>query len=175
MKLIVGLGNPGEKYSHTRHNIGFRVLDSIVNELSGNWTLMTKCSALIHKVGDSIYAKPQTFMNLSGSSVAALLHYYKIDFTDCVIVYDDKDMKFGTMRERATGSSGGHNGMNSIIGVLGTKDIARLKIGVAPADDDVEMYDTADYVLGKFTKEEEKALPEIIAEAVKKLQQNKNA
>lgn len=162
MRLVVGLGNPGKKYMHTRHNVGFRVLDNLATD----WQLMAKYSALIHKSGDTIYAKPQTFMNLSGAAVQALMTYYKIPIEDLIVVYDDKDLPLGTVRERDTGSSAGHNGMNSIIGVLGTQDIARIKIGVAPTDPETIIHDTADYVLSNFTADEEQALPEIIEQAV---------
>lgn len=164
MKLIVGLGNPGPQYTHTRHNIGFRVLDSMCSE----WQLMTKTSALTCKVGDVMYAKPQTFMNLSGASVLALVQYYKIDLHNILVIYDDKDLPFGTLRFRTSGSSGGHNGMNSIIPSLGTQEFSRLRIGVA--NEEMEKYDTADFVLAKFTKEEEKGLPDIIKQAVEEVE-----
>lgn len=163
MKLIVGLGNPGNQYIYTRHNIGFRILDSICSD----WQLMPKASASICKQGDVIYAKPQTFMNLSGASVLALMQYYKIDPLNMVVIYDDKDIPFGTLRFRSAGSSGGHNGMNSIIGSLGAQDFPRLRIGVAA--EAMEKYDTADFVLAKFTKEEEKQLPEIMKQAVEEI------
>lgn len=166
MKLVVGLGNPGKQYTYTRHNIGFRILDSIVSD----WQLMPKASALICKQDDVLYAKPQTFMNLSGASVLALIQYYKIDLTDMVVIYDDKDISFGTLRFRSAGSSGGHNGMNSIIGSLGVQDFPRLRIGVAT--EAMEKYDTADFVLAKFTKEEEKQLPEIIKQAVEEIKKH---
>ncbi len=164
MKLVVGLGNPGKQYTHTRHNIGFRILDNMCSD----WQLMAKASALICKQGDVIYAKPQTFMNLSGASVLALIQYYKIELPDMVVIYDDKDIPFETLRFRAMGSSGGHNGMNSIIASLGTKDFPRLRVGVAT--EEMEKYDTADFVLAKFTKEEEQALPDIIKQAVEEIE-----
>lgn len=161
MKLIVGLGNPGKEYECTRHNVGFRVLDSMCSE----WSAMTKCSALVGKSGKTLYAKPQTFMNLSGQAMQALLHYYKIDLADLLVVYDDKDLPFGTLRLRDAGSSAGHNGMNSIIETLGTEQFSRLRIGIAPTDDRAVIHDTADFVLTNFTTEEEKKLPDIIDQA----------
>ncbi|MDP3970159.1 MAG: aminoacyl-tRNA hydrolase [bacterium] len=161
MKLIIGLGNPGEKHAKTRHNIGFRVLDSICDDYS----LMAKCSALICKQEDVLYAKPQTFMNLSGVAVIALIQYYKIDLADILVVYDDKDIKFGDVRFREQGSSAGHNGMNSIIGVLGTNEFSRVRIGVAPTDEEAVIHNTADYVLSNFSKDEEAVLSDIIIEA----------
>lgn len=162
MKLIIGLGNPGPQYDNTRHNIGFRVL----NEMCDNWTLMPKTSALICKQGDVIYAKPQTFMNLSGAAVTALVHYYKLELQAILVVYDCKDISFGKVKLKPTGSSAGHNGMNSIIGTLGTDEFPRLRIGIAPINETVEKYETADYVLGKFSEDEEKHLPEIIKNAI---------
>ncbi|MFA5994909.1 MAG: aminoacyl-tRNA hydrolase [Patescibacteria group bacterium] len=158
MKLIVGLGNPGKQYEKTRHNIGFRVLD----EICDNWTLQKSCQALICKNDTIIYAKPQTFMNLSGLAVKKLWQFYKIEIKDILVVYDDKDLPFGKLRFRTKGSSGGHNGMNSIIAELGTSEFPRLRIGIAPTDSQTIIHDTADYVLAKFSKEEEKLLPEII-------------
>lgn len=162
MNLIIGLGNPGKHYETTRHNIGFRVLDSICSD----WTLNKRCQALVCKKNDVVYAKPQTFMNVSGVSVKKLCQFFKIELKDIIVVYDDKDLPFGTLRFRTTGSSGGHNGMKSIIAELGTQDIPRLRIGIAG---EATIHDTADFVLAKFTKVEEKSLPEIIEQAQHRL------
>lgn len=166
MKLVVGLGNPGKEYDHTRHNVGFRILDALCSD----WVTMPKCSSLICKTEDIIYAKPQTFMNLSGKAVQELIQFYKIEMADMLVVYDDKDLPFGKLRLRTEGSSAGHNGMNSIIGMLGTQEFSRLRIGVAPADPEVSMHDTADYVLANFTAEEETNVQPIIDEARKTIE-----
>ncbi len=167
MKLIVGLGNPGKQYITTRHNIGFRVLDS----LTSDWILHKRCNALIHKTDSIIYAKPQTFMNLSGQSVKNLCRFYKVSPPDIIMVYDDKDLLFGKLRWRESGSSGGHNGIKSIITELGTEAIARLKIGIAQAN---MQSDTANFVLAKFTSEEEQSLPNIIEQAKTRLNETIN-
>ncbi|MBI2415064.1 MAG: aminoacyl-tRNA hydrolase [Candidatus Kerfeldbacteria bacterium] len=166
MKLVVGLGNPGKQYARTRHNVGWRVLDAMV---TADWKTVKNCQALIVKQADVLYAKPVTFMNESGIAVAALLHYYHLTTADLCIVYDDKDLPFGTIRFRNKGSAGGHNGMKSIIQHIGTENFARLRIGIAPDQSGMIIHDTADYVLSKFTTQEEQALPKIIEQACKKI------
>ena len=167
MKLVVGLGNPGKKYDGTRHNVGFAVLDSIVSSGtdSNDWKLMTKASALVYKSGTTLYAKPQTFMNLSGAAVLALMNFYKLNVEDILVVYDDKDLPMGTVRFKEKGSSGGQNGIGNIINVLGTQDIARVKVGIAPLDPDQPISDTARYVLNPFSADQKELLPESITKA----------
>lgn len=136
MKLIAGLGNIGQKYTFTRHNVGFMLVDSIV--INSNLTLkensrlkcfMTKFS---NNNDDYIIIKPTTFMNLSGEAVRAVMDYYKIDVKDILIVYDDISLELGKIRFRANGSDGGHNGIKSVIQHVGTNNVARLKIGIGP-------------------------------------------
>jgi len=158
MRLVVGLGNPGARYAKTRHNVGFMVL----NALCPRFELKPALGASVCKLADVLYVKPQTFMNLSGTAVQAVAHYYKIPTADILVIYDDKDIAFGKVRFRQDGSSGGHNGMKSIIAQLGTEQIARIKVGVAPTEPTTAIFDTADYVLSKFTAAELTALPEII-------------
>lgn len=165
MKLVVGLGNPGTEYSHTRHNVGFMVLDQLVQE----WKEVSKLKSAISKHGDVLYLKPLTFMNNSGEAVRAVLDYYHIAFEDLLVVFDDKDLPLGTVRFRSKGSSGGHNGIKSIIQHLGSEEFARLKVGIAPTDPDRAMGDTAEYVLGTFSKAEQKVLPEIIDHVILKV------
>lgn len=153
MKLVVGLGNPGKQYERTRHNVGFRVIDAM------------------SKPVDVIYLKPPTFMNNSGAAVQAALRYYKIGLPDVLVVFDDKDLPLGTIRFRTKGSSGGHNGVQSIIDHLGSNQFARLKVGIAPTDPAGVISDTTDYVLAKFSKAEEKQLPEIIERVVEKVKE----
>lgn len=136
MKLIVGLGNIGDKYCFTRHNAGFMVVDrlAIVNNLSFKEERKLKCYLAKFKIGfeDIILIKPTTFMNLSGEAVSAVMNYYKIESDDVLIVYDDLALELGKIRFRANGSDGGHNGIKSVIQHLGTRNIARLKIGIGP-------------------------------------------
>ena len=154
MKLIVGLGNPGEEYENTRHNVGFMVL----NYFPGNNLWQEKFNALYcEEVIDGekvLFIKPLTYMNLSGNAVRKYMDYYKIDSDDILIVQDDLDLPVGTSRVKYNSSSGGHNGIRSIIEHLGTTKIPRLKIGIA----NDKTRDTKDYVLSKFNKQELKVL-----------------
>lgn len=158
MKLVVGLGNPGAEYERTRHNIGWRVLETF----NVDFSLEKKFKAVVAKEGDLIYCLPQTFMNNSGQAVRAVVDYYEIDLADIVVIYDDKDLPFGTIRLRSTGSSAGHNGVQSIIDHLGTTDFTRVRIGIAAH---YPIKDTSDFVLRKFSSAEEEQMPELLAAA----------
>lgn len=154
MYLIVGLGNPGSKYAHTRHNVGFDVLEKLARKLNVSIT-REKDEALIGEcfVGGkkAILALPQTYMNLSGEAVMRLVNYYKIDPEDLLVVYDDIDLAPGFIRIRKNGSAGTHNGMRSIIGLLGFENFPRLRVGVGQKR---EGYELADWVLGHYIGEE---------------------
>ena len=154
MKLVVGLGNPGKEYENTRHNVGFMVLDYF----PGNNSWQEKFNALyLEDVIDGekvIFLKPLTYMNLSGIAVRKYMDYYKIDSDDILIVQDDLDLPVAKYIIKYNSSSGGHNGIRSIIEYLGTTKIPRLKIGIA----NDKNKDTKDYVLGRFNKEELKLL-----------------
>lgn len=155
MKLIVGLGNPGQEYDKTRHNAGFLTIDRICSKL--NFQLdKKKCKSIYgiykHKDEKIIIAKPQTFMNSSGEAVVALMKFYDIDINDVIIIHDDLDLPLGKIRIRYQGSCGGQNGMRNIIDLTGTSNINRIRIGISK-DSNI---DTIDYVLGKFSKEEYK-------------------
>lgn len=136
MKLIIGLGNVGDKYVFTRHNVGFMAVDklSLTENLSFKEDKKLKCFLTKYKFNgeDLILMKPTTFMNLSGEALSAVMGYYKIDVKDILVIYDDIALELGRMRFRKTGSDGGHNGIKSIIKHLGTKDFDRLKIGIGP-------------------------------------------
>ncbi len=152
IRLIVGLGNPGSEYEGTRHNVGFEVLDLLAAALNLNWERDRKSKALIARRGtEIILAKPQTYMNLSGQSVAYLAGFYKVPKDGMVIVYDDVDTVLGKIKFKAKGSSGGHNGIKSIIACLGTDEFPRLKIGIGATGGRCEM---VGHVLGKFSEEE---------------------
>ena len=150
MYLIVGLGNPGEKYAHTRHNVGFDVLEKLSRRLdvsisrSKAQALVGECFAGGKKV---ILALPQTYMNLSGEAVRELVNWYKIQPEDLMIVYDDVDLAQGFLRIRKSGSAGTHNGMRSVIGCLGYENFPRLRVGVGQKR---EGYELADWVLGHY-------------------------
>lgn len=151
MKLIVGLGNPGRAYAHTRHNVGFDVVDMLARRRKTK-VLGRQCRALVGSFdagGERVLlAKPQTFMNESGSAVSALVDRYGIRPEDLIVVYDDMDLPPGRIRIRKKGSSGGHRGMNSIIRSLGTTDFPRLRIGIGHGDEAVE------HVLSRFSRKE---------------------
>ena len=165
MKLIVGLGNIGTKYTFTRHNVGFMLADSI--DLNNNITFREnsrlKCfmTNLRNGIDDYLIIKPTTFMNLSGESVRAVVDYYKIPIEDVLIVYDDLTLELGKLRFRANGSDGGHNGIKSVIQHLGSKDIARLKIGIGPQPS----VPSEVFVLQNFTKDELEILKPTLSKA----------
>lgn len=156
MKLVVGLGNPGRKYSRTRHNVGWRVVEALTASMNGSFSYVKACENDLAKIGDVVVIKPQTFMNESGRAVRAAMDYYKIASADVLVVHDDKDLPFGTIRLRFGGSSAGHNGVQSVIEHLG-EGFSRVRIGVANAEI-AKFADAADFVLARFTKEEEQRL-----------------
>jgi len=166
VKLIVGLGNPGDEYKKTRHNIGFMVLDS----LTDCWRIdkeKKQCKSLLGQgniEGQKIMiAKPQTYMNNSGEAVLEILNYYKNAFDDFIIIHDDLDMDCGRIRFKRGGGSGGHNGLKSITKMLNSDDYSRLKIGIGRPPKPMK---TEDYVLGNFSKEEREYIPDIVNAAL---------
>ena len=158
MKLIVGLGNPGEEYTNTRHNIGYMIVDSYLGKVK--WR--TKNNAFFYETEIDnekvIFIKPLTFMNLSGEAVYKYKEYYNIDIKDILIIHDDLDLPVGTIRLKENSSDGGHNGIKSIIQCLKSNEFKRLKIGIS----NNKMIDTKDYVLGKFSKSEISELNKIL-------------
>lgn len=155
MYIIVGLGNPGKQYEHTRHNVGFDTIDVLAERYRISVDAK-KYKALYGKgmiEGNKvILAKPQTYMNLSGESVRELIDFYKIDEAEeLIVIYDDISLEPGQLRLRAKGSAGGHNGIKNIIAHLGGQEFKRIKVGVGEKP---KGYDLADYVLSRFSKEE---------------------
>lgn len=165
MKLIVGLGNVGEKYTFTRHNVGFMLVDSIAvnNNLTFRENTRLKCfmTNLRNGVDDYLIIKPTTFMNLSGEAVRAVMDYYKIPVEDILIVYDDLSLELGKIRFRPSGSDGGHNGIKSIIKHLGTQNVVRLKIGIGPQPN----LPSEVFVLQNFSKDELENLKPVLSKA----------
>ena len=163
MKLIAGLGNIGPKYTFTRHNAGFMLVDSIaVNaglELKENSRLKCFIAKFNSNGEDFLLMKPTTFMNLSGEAVRAVADYYKIEVNDILVVFDDLSLELGKIRFRPNGSDGGHNGIKSVIQHMGTKDIARLKIGIGPQPS----IPSEVFVLQNFSKEELEKLKETLS------------
>lgn len=165
MYIIVGLGNPGDKYAATRHNIGFDAITRISDDY--NIPLDFKkhkalCGKGYIEGKKVILAQPQTYMNLSGESVRELSDYYKAASDELVIIYDDISLDIGQLRIRGRGSAGGHNGIKSIIQHIGTQEFPRIKIGVG---DKPKGWDLADYVLGRFPNGEEERVREALKEA----------
>jgi len=158
VKLIAGLGNPGTKYRDTRHNVGFEVVDVLARrhgtafESAPGEALMAR----VRSVGDGLLIlKPLTFMNLSGHAVAELIRYYRIALSDVLVVVDDVNLPLGRLRIRARGSHGGHNGLRSVAGQLGTDEYARLRLGVGRGDG---RRDLADHVLARFEADERETI-----------------
>ena len=160
--LIVGLGNPGDKYSATRHNVGFVAVDFLAGE---NVTWKKEKDALTTSVDVNgrkvIFAKPQTFMNNSGVPVQSLMQFYKIPIENLVVIHDDMDLPVGSIREKTGGGSAGHNGIKSIDKFVGN-EYHRIRIGIGhPRDVELQM-DPADWVLGKFASSEMKEINKVI-------------
>jgi PTH1 family peptidyl-tRNA hydrolase len=170
VKLIVGLGNPGIEYQFTPHNLGYLAIDRIANNL-GAEVRNRQCRALTARAVIAgqpvILAKPETFMNLSGLSVRELVAEYQADVkSDLTVIYDELDLPMGTIRIRQRGSSAGHNGMESVLGALGTDEILRIRLGIAP---DRKVTDGVKFVLTPFRKAQLKVVDEVLdmaAEAV---------
>ncbi|MBI5654450.1 aminoacyl-tRNA hydrolase [Candidatus Uhrbacteria bacterium] len=162
MKLIIGLGNPGKQYARTRHNAGWMALDLLAEKLGAFFASEQEFKAQIakHFVADErvILAKPQTFMNLSGQAVSALMNFYKADINDLLVVHDDLDYAPGQMAFMPQGGAAGHNGISSIFELLGRQDFARLRIGIGrPENKEIK---TEDWVLGGLNQETEKRILE---------------
>jgi len=170
VKLIVGLGNPGIEYQFTPHNLGFLAIDRIANNL-GVEIRNRQCRALTARTviagQPMILAKPETFMNLSGLSVRELVAEYQVDVkSDLIVIYDELDLPLGAIRIRTRGSSAGHNGMESILGALGTDEFLRVRLGIAP---DRKVTDGVKFVLTPFRKAQLRVVDEVLdiaAEAV---------
>lgn len=169
--LIAGLGNPGAEYERTRHNIGFRVLDLLAERL-GTRFKRGRTSALVAEARDGdlriVLAKPTTYMNLSGNAIAPLARYFKIEPERVVVVHDEIDLPFGSLRVKFGGGTAGHNGLRSLVSSLGTPEFARVRVGVGrPAG----RKEAADHVLDAFSKAEEKEVPIVVAEAADAVQE----
>lgn len=164
MIIIAGLGNPGREYAPTRHNVGFDVIDVLADKYNINMNKLKFKGITGEGIIDGkkvLLIKPSTYMNNSGLSIREAINFYKVEMKDLLVIYDDIDIDFGSIRIRKKGSSGSHNGMKSIIYHLGVDTFPRIKIGIGKKP---EGYDLADFVLSKFSQDERK----IIDEAIKK-------
>lgn len=167
MYIIAGLGNPGKKYEHTRHNVGFDVMDVLAEKYNIRMD-EKKYKAICGKgmIGSEkvILVKPQTFMNLSGESIAEAVNFYKVDpASELLVIFDDISLAPGRIRIRKKGSAGGHNGIKNIIAQVGTEQFARIKVGVGEKP---QGWDLADHVLGYMDKEDRKLAEEAFLDAV---------
>jgi PTH1 family peptidyl-tRNA hydrolase len=164
--LIIGLGNVGKEYDGTRHNIGFAVLDHFAEKQRFDGWVVKKqlhCTQAAHIIGNTrvIICKPTTLMNASGQAVRALQRFYRVDNASTLVVHDELDVEFGQIRTRVGGGAAGHNGIKSLITHVG-EDFARVRIGIGPKTP--EQIDSADFVLAKFDKKQEKSLPLLLQE-----------
>jgi PTH1 family peptidyl-tRNA hydrolase len=164
-RLIVGLGNPGDTYRDTRHNIGFMVLDEIARRLGSPFREEKRWTGLVAKFGAGHLLKPLTFMNDSGRAARAVGQFYKTTPEQMLVVYDDVDLPLGRMRFRTSGSAAGHNGIRSLISSFGTQDFPRLKVGIAPGSGRPTGERMVGHVLGKFHTDEQPALQAVIQRA----------
>ncbi len=167
MFIIAGLGNPTSQYERTRHNIGFDVMDALAEKY--NISISEKkhkalCGKGVIEGEKVLLVKPQTYMNLSGESIAEILNYYKLDAEeDFLVVFDDISLAPGNIRIRKKGSAGGHNGIKNIIAMTGTQNFKRIKVGVGEKP---KGWDLADYVLGRFSDEDRKKVNDAIEDAI---------
>ncbi|MEW6557099.1 MAG: aminoacyl-tRNA hydrolase [Elusimicrobiota bacterium] len=160
-KFIIGLGNPGKKYSATRHNIGFAVLNTFAASESLKWKEY-KERVLIFLCDDFLLIKPVLFVNKSGSAIMPLIKKYNPDHNDMLVVHDDLDIEFGRIQIKKGGSSAGHNGVQSIIDAVGTDEFCRLRIGIGRPPENIN---PVDFVLSDFTKDELKKMKPVISRA----------
>jgi len=165
MNLISGLGNPGDKYKNTRHNIGFLVIEQITKNLLTTNINNPNFQAKVQKNLSNLYVKPQTFMNASGESILSIVDYYDIPNENVIIIHDDLDLPFGTVKYKTGGGHGGHNGLRSIDSHIG-KDYIRIRIGISKPEN---KGDVANYVLSDFSKEEFTELENIISHVIKSI------
>jgi len=164
--LIVGLGNPGAEYAKTRHNAGFLLVQKLAERWKANWTLEKKFNARVARAerseGRVLLCEPQTFMNSSGESVGPLTRFFQVPLSGLLVAVDDADLPFGEIRLRPSGSSGGHHGLESIEQHLGTREFARLRIGIGRKDGAREI---TDYVLGRFSAAETELAEKVLSTA----------
>jgi len=174
---LIGLGNPGKKYSQTRHNIGFLLLKNLSKKYNSNFLLKDKLKSFCaeFKINDSTYRLflPNTFMNNSGDAVRAIVDWYKINLDQIFVIVDDKDLPLGKIRFRKKGSSGGHNGLKSIIEKLQTQNFNRIRIGIGSplSIEGGNNYNTISHVLGNISSEEKSTLNKVYKRVIESLEQ----
>lgn len=164
-RLIVGLGNPGDTYRDTRHNVGFMVLDELARRLGTTFREEKRWLGLVAKFSGGYLLKPLTYMNESGRSVQSLSHFHKFTPAETLVIYDDVDLPIGRLRLRSNGSAAGHNGIRSLISTLGTPDFPRLKVGIGAQEGRPKGDFMVGHVLGKFRPDEQPTLATVIQRA----------
>ncbi|MCK9186087.1 aminoacyl-tRNA hydrolase [Candidatus Gracilibacteria bacterium] len=176
MKIIVGLGNIGEKYENTRHNVGFMFIDELIKELGKEVSMeespkfKAEIGKISHEGEDFLLVKPTTFMNLSGEAVSKILNFYKENPKNLFVIYDDVDLPLGKIRVRDKGSAGTHNGMKSVIQQIGTENFTRIRIGIESRGvSSPKQQDISDFVLSKFKGEEISEVKKAMEEGIKEL------
>jgi PTH1 family peptidyl-tRNA hydrolase len=164
MKIVVGLGNPGQEYGATRHNIGFMAVDKLAERWGiTSWRERYTAAVAEYRGEETVLlVKPQTFMNLSGRAAVPLAAFYKVAYEDIIVIYDDLDLPTGKLRLRLKGGSGGHRGIESLIYESGKDDFCRVRIGIGRPP---EGWETANYVLGRFSAEEVPVITQAIGQA----------
>ena len=174
---LIGLGNPGKKYSNSRHNIGFLLLENFSKKYNTNFLLKNKLKSFCSefKINDSTYRLflPNTFMNNSGEAVLAIVDWYKINLDQIFVILDDKDLPLGKIRFRKKGSSGGHNGLKSIIEKLQTHNFNRIRVGIGspPSSGKADNFNTISHVLGNFSSEEKSVLDKVNLRIIETLEE----
>ena len=163
MTLFVGLGNPGSEYENTRHNIGFKVIDKLVDDFGARDISKTSFQGKLYRSANSLFLKPTTFMNLSGKSLQTVKNFFKIELENIIVIHDDIDLPFGAVRFKKGGGHGGHNGLRSIDSHI-TKEYLRVRVGVGKPEHKSQV---SDYVLHDFNDEEKKVLEKLIEHVVK--------
>jgi len=166
MQLIVGLGNIGNQYLNTRHNIGFKLIDRLVQKTNAIDVSKGSFYGELYKSGSTLFLKPSTYMNLSGKSVLAVKNFYKIELENIIIIHDDIDLAFNALRFKVGGGHGGHNGLKSIDGVI-SKEYLRIRMGVGKP---VHKSQVADYVLSDFTQDESSKLEDFFSHTLNALE-----
>jgi len=168
MTLFVGLGNPGSQYEDTRHNIGFKVIDKLVDNFGARDISKTSFHGKLYRSSNSLFLKPTTYMNLSGKSVQPVKHFFKVELEDVIVIHDDIDLPFGAVRFKRGGGHGGHNGLKSLDTMI-TKEYLRVRVGIGKPEHKSQV---ADYVLHNFSEDETMMLDKLIthvAQATKAL------
>jgi PTH1 family peptidyl-tRNA hydrolase len=161
--LFVGLGNPGSQYENTRHNIGFKVIDKLVDDLGARDISKTSFEGKLYRSLNALFLKPTTFMNLSGKSLQVVKNFFKIELEDIIVIHDDIDLPFGAVRFKKGGGHGGHNGLRSIDNHI-TKEYIRVRVGVGKPEHKTQV---SDYVLNNFNDEEKEVLEQLIEHVAK--------